>query len=102
MSAIAGNASVNRTRRRFPSIYWNSLISILAASGFATGLLVEGIIHIHSWYDPQYVIPLLGMLLSNALTGNSLVLDRLMEDVVSGDRRLSLTSMNVLIRIAPK
>ncbi|MEM7061914.1 MAG: iron export ABC transporter permease subunit FetB [Cyanobacteria bacterium P01_B01_bin.77] len=83
MSAIAGNASVNRTRRRFPSIYWNSLVSILAASAFVTGLLVEGIIHIDPWYDPQYVIPLLGMVLGNALTGTSLALDRLMEDLVS-------------------
>ena len=94
MSAIAGNASVNRTRRRFPSIYWNSLISILAACGFVTGLLVEGIIHIHPWYDPQYVIPLLGMVLGNALTGTSLALDRFMEDLVS--RRSQIESLLAL------
>ncbi|MBE7385512.1 MAG: iron export ABC transporter permease subunit FetB [Leptolyngbya sp. SIO1E4] len=94
MSAIAGNASVNRTRRRFPSIYWNSLVSILAASAFVTGLLVEGIIHIHPWYDPQYVIPLLGMVLGNALTGTSLALDRLMEDLVS--RRSQIESLLAL------
>ncbi|MGD1908230.1 MAG: iron export ABC transporter permease subunit FetB [Leptolyngbyaceae cyanobacterium] len=82
MSAIAGNAAVNRTRRRFPTIYWNSLLSILAASAFVTGLLTEGIIRIHPWYDPQYVIPLLGMVLGNALTGTSLALDRFMEDLV--------------------
>ncbi|MEO1126375.1 MAG: iron export ABC transporter permease subunit FetB [Cyanobacteria bacterium J06635_15] len=83
MSAIAGNAAVNRTRRRFPAIYWNSLLSILASSALVTSLLVDGIIHIHPWYDPQYVIPLLGMVLGNALTGTSLALDRFMEDVVS-------------------
>lgn len=82
MSAIAGNAAVNRTRRRFPSIYWNSLLSILTASAFVTSLLTAGIIHIHPWYDPQYVIPLLGMVLGNALTGTSLALDRFMEDLV--------------------
>ncbi|NET48497.1 MAG: iron export ABC transporter permease subunit FetB [Merismopedia sp. SIO2A8] len=91
MSAIAGNASVNRTRRRFPSIYWNSLLSILAASAFVTGLLVNGIIHIDPWYDPQYVIPLLGMVLGNALTGTSLALDRFMEDLVS--RRSQIESL---------
>lgn len=47
-----------------------------------TGLLVEGIIRVDPWYDPQYVIPLLGMVLGNALTGTSLALDRFMEDVV--------------------
>ena len=94
MSAIAGNASVNRTRRRFPSIYWNSLLSILAASAFVTGLLVDGIIHINPWYDPQYVIPLLGMVLGNALTGTSLALDRFMEDLVS--RRSQIESLLAL------
>jgi putative ABC transport system permease protein len=82
MSAIAGNASVNRTRRRFPSIYWHSLLSILASSALVTGLLVEGIIRIEPWYNPQYIIPLLGMVLGNTLTGTSLALDRFMEDLV--------------------
>lgn len=94
MSAIAGNASVNRTRRRFPGVYWNSFVSILTASAFVTGLLVEGIIHIHPWYDPQYVIPLLGMVLGNALTATSLALDRLMEDLVS--RRSQIESLLAL------
>lgn len=94
MSAIAGNASVNRTRRRFPLIYWNSLISILSAGVLVTGLLVQGIIRIDPWYDPQYVIPLLGMVLGNALTGTSLALDRFMEDLVG--RRAQIESLLAL------
>ncbi|MEM8639232.1 MAG: iron export ABC transporter permease subunit FetB [Cyanobacteria bacterium P01_G01_bin.54] len=94
MTTIAGNASVNRTRRRFPSIYWNSLVSILAASTIVTGLLVVGIIHIDPWYNPQYVIPFLGMVLGNALTGTSLALDRLMEDLVA--RRSQIESLLAL------
>ncbi|ABW31660.1 ABC transporter permease [Acaryochloris marina] len=82
MSVIAGNASVNRTQRRFPAIFWRSLLSILASSALVTGLLVGGIIQIDPWYNPQYVIPLLGMVLGNTLTGTSLALDRLMEDLV--------------------
>ncbi|BDM83424.1 ABC transporter permease [Acaryochloris marina] len=82
MSTIAGNASVNRTRRSFPSIYWHCLLSILASSALVTGLLVEGIIRVDPWYDPQYVIPLLGMVLGNALTATSLALDRFMEELV--------------------
>lgn len=36
-----------------------------------------------NWYDPQYLIPLLGMVLGNTLTGISLGLDRFMEGLVS-------------------
>lgn len=83
MASIAGVAAVNRTRRRFPGIYWNSLLSVLASSSLVTGLSVGGIIQVQPWYDPQYLIPLLGMVLGNTLTGISLGLDRFMEGLTT-------------------
>lgn len=83
MTVMAGTSAVNRTRRRFGRIYWNSFVSILAAGFLVTGLSVTGIIQVQPWYNPQYLIPLLGMILGNALTGTSLALDRFMEDSVS-------------------
>lgn len=83
MTIMAGASAVNRTRRRFGSIYWNSFVSILAAAFLVTGLSVTGIIQVQPWYNPQYLIPLLGMILGNALTGTSLALDRFMEDLIA-------------------
>lgn len=83
MTSIAGMAAVNRTHRRFGGIYWNSLLSVLAASALVTGLAVRGIIQVQPWYDPQYWIPLLGMVLGNTLNGISLGLDRFMEGLIS-------------------
>ena len=81
MAAIAGMASVQRTRRRFPGIYLSSLVSVMASSALITGLVLNGIIRPTPWYDPQYLIPLLGMMLGNTLNGISLGLDRLMENL---------------------
>jgi putative ABC transport system permease protein len=83
MTAIAGTSAVNRSRRRFRNVYWNSFVSVLASSFLVTSLAVIAIIRVEPWYDPQYLIPLLGMVLGNALTGISLALDRFMEDLVS-------------------
>lgn len=94
MTAMAGRASVSRTRRRYDNIYWNSLLSILGAATIVTGLTVRGVIRVDPWYDPQYLIPLLGMILGNALTGTSLALDRFMEDLVS--RREQVESLLAL------
>lgn len=80
MATLAAVAAVRRTKRRFAGIYWNSFLSIVTASFLVTGLAIKGILRIDPWFDPQYLIPLLGMLLGNALTGISLALDRLMED----------------------
>ncbi|HZX70218.1 MAG TPA: iron export ABC transporter permease subunit FetB [Rhodanobacter sp.] len=81
MAALASVAAVRRTRRRFPGIYWNSLLSTLGAAFVITGAALAGIINVHPWFAPQFAIPLLGMVLGNLLTGISLALDRFMQGV---------------------
>ena len=79
MALLAGHAAVRRTSRRFAGVYLDALVSVLGASFVVTGAAVLGVLRVDPWYDPQYVIPLHGMLLGNALTGISLSLDRFME-----------------------
>jgi putative ABC transport system permease protein len=84
MAMIAGVSAVQRTRQRFAGIYLNSLLSVMASSALVTGLAVTGLIQPQPWYNPQYLIPLLGMVLGNTLNGLSLGLDRFMEGLRSG------------------
>jgi len=86
MAMIAGVSAVQRTRRRFAGIYLNSLLSVMAAAALVTGLAVTGLIQPQPWYNPQYLIPLLGMVLGNTLNGISLGLDRFMEGVAQRPR----------------
>lgn len=79
MALLAGHAAVRRTARRYRQIWADALVSVLGASFVVTGAAVVGILRVEPWYDPQYLIPLHGMLLGNALTGISLSLDRFME-----------------------
>ena len=82
MTAMAGVAAVNRTRRRFAGVYWSSLVSVSGSAFFVTGLALVGIIRVEPWFAPQYLIPLLGMVLGNTLNGISLALDRFVESLV--------------------
>lgn len=82
MAALAGIAAVQRTKRRFPGIFWNSLVVISASAFLVTGASIAGILQVKPWYNPQYLIPLLGMVLGNALTGISLGLDHMMEGCI--------------------
>lgn len=88
MTTIAGISSVNRTSRRFAGIYWRSLLSVFISSFLITNLTTFGIIKVQPWYDPQYFIPLLGMVLGNTLTGISLGLDRFMESLVNQRQKI--------------
>lgn len=82
MAATAAGSAVGRTRRRFSGLYWNCLVSILGSSFLVTGLALTGIFRLDPWFTPQYLFPLLGMVLGNTLNGISLSLDRFLDDLV--------------------
>ncbi len=84
MTVIAGHASVGRTRRRYARIYWDSFVSVFASSFVLTGLALAGIIQVRPWFEPQYAVPILGMVLGNTLTGVSLTLDRFLGEITTG------------------
>ena len=81
MASIAAASASSRPKLRYPGIYWNCLISILASSFLVTGLALTGIFQLQPWFTPQYLIPLLGMVLGNTLNGISLALDRFLDDL---------------------
>ncbi|MEM1023029.1 MAG: iron export ABC transporter permease subunit FetB [Myxococcota bacterium] len=88
MSVVAGRAAVSRSKRRFAGAYWDGFVSVFGASVLVTGVVVGGILRVEPWYAPQYVIPMLGMVLGNTLNGISLALDRLTEELQSQAARV--------------
>lgn len=78
MIAAAAQAAVKRTTRRYAGVHAVAFVT-LALTGLATTLgTTELVIGVEPWWRPQYVVPLLGMVLGNALTGLSLCLDDLL------------------------
>ena len=78
MIIAASRAAVQRTGR---SIRGMQLLAFaaLAISATATLLVVAGVVvNAEPWWRPQVVIPLLGMILGNGLTGIALCLDDLL------------------------
>jgi len=90
MVLIAGHAAMRRTSRRYPGIWISATLSILVSSWLVAGIALGAIVRVEPWYLPQYAIPLLGMILGNALTGISLGLDRFAETLVQGKDQVEL------------
>ncbi len=79
MLAVAGREVMARQHRRFTG-WWGYGIGALSMfiSSFSVALFALIIvIGNQPWYEPQYAIPLLGMLLGNTMNGIALALDRL-------------------------
>lgn len=93
MTVFAAREAVSRTSRRYKGILWDAWLT-MAVSCFAVGGVVTNlVVGVEPWYEPQYVIPLLGMILGNSLTGISLGLDRFLD-------HLDVRSAEVELRIA--
>jgi putative ABC transport system permease protein len=88
MVGAAGRAAVQRSSRSYKGAMLQGTLT-LAIVGASTAILgTAGIVGAEPWWRPQYLIPMLGMLLGNSLTGISLCLDSLLEAVGSGRARI--------------
>lgn len=79
MTAVAGREVMVRQQRPFRGSWGYGLgtIAMFISSFTITLFSISIIISPEPWYQPQYSIPLLGMMLGNTMTGVALTLDNL-------------------------
>lgn len=79
MLAVAGYEVMARQQRRFSGIWGYGLgaTSMFLSSFTITLLALFTVVQVDPWYHPQYLIPLLGMLLGNTMSGIAIALDSL-------------------------
>ncbi|EIC20367.1 ABC transporter permease [Thiorhodovibrio frisius] len=86
MLSVAGWEVRARQKRRYRGFwgYGIGALSMFLSSFSITVLALTVIIRIEPWYQPQYLIPLLGMLLGNTMTGVAVALDNLTRQASDG------------------
>jgi len=84
MTLIAGTSAAGRGKRTYRGQRVDSILSVWGSSWLVTAIGLFVVIHIHPWYEPQYAIPILGMILGNTLTGVSLGIERMMQELTFG------------------
>jgi putative ABC transport system permease protein len=79
MLSAAGLEVMQRQRRRYRGLwgYGIGALSMFLSSFSVTLLTITVVIGVEPWYQPQYLIPLLGMLLGNTMSGVAIALDNL-------------------------
>ena len=91
MTVVAGITAVSRLRRKYAGVYLNTLLSMWGSSWlvgvYALALIFRGI---EPWYQPQYVIPIMGMILGNTLNGISIGLDSILEAFTKQHRMIEM------------
>lgn len=90
MVVLAGFEAVRRAGGRYRLIHLDSFLTLLLSAGTTTVLATAVIIDVRPWYEPRYLIPLLGMVLGNGLTGIGLGLERFLAKIDEARARIEL------------
>ncbi len=79
MATLSGFEAVRRTTRRVRGITLVSTSVMLVTSLVIAFYGVHFVLEVDPWWKPQYIIPILGMILGNSLTGVALGLETTLE-----------------------
>jgi len=88
MSTIAAIAAKNRISQQLKSLFPLVWGSIFVSTSLTIGYAILLIIQPPDWYSPQYLIPLAGMVLGNAMNGASLAGERLVSLIQQNQREV--------------
>ena len=81
MMGVATQATVSRLEKGVPGQYGVAAIALGLSSAFTLAYVLGVVLRVHPWYTPQYIIPIAGMILGNAMTSAALAGDRLHADL---------------------
>lgn len=84
MTLIAGVSAAGRGKYTYAGRRVDSIVSVWGSSWLVTAIGLLLVVQIRPWYEPQYAVPILGMILGNTLTGVSLGIERMMQELSSG------------------
>ncbi|KPL08873.1 hypothetical protein AMJ85_07625 [candidate division BRC1 bacterium SM23_51] len=94
MVLFAGWTALRKCQCRRLEVYPITMISIFVGSGVTLAYVMQLVVRPDSWSNPQYLIPLAGMIVGNAMNGTALAIERLESEVCSNraaiEVRLSL------------
>jgi putative ABC transport system permease protein len=84
MTLIAGSSAAGVGKHRHRGLLTDSVISVWLSSWLVTAIGLFVVLRVRPWYEPQYAIPILGMILGNSLTAVSLGIDRMTRELTGG------------------
>ena len=80
MAAIATHAAVSRLAKPIPGIFWIAATALTVSTAATLTYVIGVVVRPHPWWEPQYLIPIAGMILGNSMTSAALAGERLQGD----------------------
>jgi putative ABC transport system permease protein len=83
MTGVATQAAVSRLKTSIPGGHLIAATALTLSTAATLAYVITVVIQVHPWYEPQYIIPIAGMILGNSMTSAALAGDRLQGELRS-------------------
>ena len=90
MTLIAAGAAKNRVKRAYQGLWGDTLIAVGTSAVVVTAIAIGLILHVKPWYTPQFIIPILGLILGNSLTAISLTSNQFINTFYEQQARIEM------------
>ncbi len=77
MAGVATQAAVSRLPKPIPGAYGIAAAALTVSTAATLAYVIAVVVQVRPWYEPQYIIPIAGMILGNSMTSAALAGDRL-------------------------
>src|SRR5882672_10880034 len=77
MTAVAAQAATSRLGKPLPHARVIAALALTVSTAVTLAYVIGVVVRVRPWYDPQYIIPIAGMILGSAMTSAALAGDRL-------------------------
>ncbi len=77
MTAVATQAAVSRLAKPIPGAHAIAAVALTISTAATLAYVILVVVRVERWYEPQYIIPIAGMILGNSMTSAALAGDRL-------------------------
>src|SRR2546422_8147902 len=81
MRAVATQAAVSRLGKPLPGGGWIAGTALTVSTAATLAYVIGVVVQVRPWWEPQYIIPIAGMILGNSMTSAALAGDRLQGDL---------------------
>ncbi len=81
MTAVAAQAATSRLAKPMPHARGIAALALTVSTAVTLAYVIGAIVRVRPWYEPQYIIPVAGMILGSAMTSAALAGDRLQGDL---------------------
>lgn len=90
MLLVAASEAAGRPQYGYKGLFFTTLLGLASASSFVLTYTLLVVIRVDPWYDARYFIPLLGMLLGSSVSGVSVGLATILEELSTGRDRVEI------------